>query len=260
MILIGLLLGILIGALLGLIGSGGSILTIPILVYVMDILPSEATTYSLFIVGTTSLVGAIKGAKDKLLDYKTALYFGVPSIISIYVMRKFLVPIFPEVFFSLGQIKITKDIAIMLLFSFLMIFASISMIKKNNVEKNQNDTINYNQLIFKGLFIGFLTGFIGVGGGFLIIPTLLYAARLNMRQAVATSLIIISFNSLMGFVGSINKSNINWYFLLEFTTFTVAGIFIGITLNKKINAEKLKISFGWFVLLTGFYIIIKQFF
>jgi uncharacterized protein len=258
--IIGFVLGILIGVSLGLIGSGGSILTIPILVYLLNISPSNATTYSLFIVGVSALVGSLKGAKDKLLDFKMALYFGLPSIISIFIMRKFLVPLLPNILFEIPSFSVSKDFFIMFVFAVLMVLASISMIRKTTINVNDNFKIDFKKIIFKGLFIGILTGFVGVGGGFLIIPTLLFSARLPMKNAVATSLIIIAFNSLIGFAGSISNTKIEWTFLLEFTAFSIAGIFVGILLSKKTSNEKLKPVFGWFVLITGIYIIIKELF
>ena len=256
--IIGFILSILIGISLGLIGSGGSILTIPILVYILHVSPSDATTYSLFVVGTSALAGSFNGAKNKLLDYKIALYFGLPSVISIFLMRQFLVPLLPNDLITISNFTLTTDLLIMLVFSVLMILASFSMIQKRKMTENDSSEINHNNLILKGVFVGLLTGFVGVGGGFLIIPALLFTAKLPMKKAVATSLIIIFFNSLIGFLGSITSTKIEWNFLLLFTAFAVIGIFIGMFLSKKIANEKLKPLFGWFVLLTGIYIIIKE--
>lgn len=256
--IIGFILSILIGISLGLIGSGGSILTIPILVYVFHVSPSDATTYSLFVVGVTALAGSINGAKHKLLDFKTALYFGLSSVIAVFLMRKFLVPLLPDELLTISNFTLSTDLLIMLVFSVLMILASFSMIQKRIDVKDESREINYNSLILKGVFVGLLTGFVGVGGGFLIIPALLFTAQLPMKKAVATSLIIIVFNSLLGFLGSVSTTTIQWNFLLLFTTFAVLGIFIGMYLSKKIPNDKLKPAFGWFVLLTGIYIIIKE--
>ncbi len=256
--IIGFILSILIGISLGLIGSGGSILTIPILVYVFHVSPSDATTYSLFVVGVSALAGSIKGAKLKLLDYKTALYFGLPSVISVFYIRKFIVPLLPKELLTISNFTLTTDLLIMLVFSILMILASFSMIQKRKIIEKESTEVNHNSLLIKGVFVGVLTGFVGVGGGFLIIPALLFTAKLPMKNAVATSLIIIVFNSLIGFLGSITTTKIEWNFLLLFTVFAVIGIFIGMYLSKKIANEKLKPLFGWFVLLTGIYIIIKE--
>lgn len=255
--IIGFALGTLIGISLGIIGSGGSILTIPILVYIMSVSPSNATTYSLFIVGISALVGSIKGAKDNLLDYKIALSFGLPSIASIFIMRKYLVPMLPDTLFSIMNFTVTKDFFIMLVFAVLMILASFSMIKKDSETALSHEKTDTYNIIAKGIFVGLLTGFVGVGGGFLIIPTLIFSAKLPMKKAVATSLIIIAFNSLIGFAGS-PITTIDWPFILEFTGFAVIGILVGMYFSKKISSEKLKPAFGWFVLVMGIYIIIKE--
>lgn len=256
--IIGFLLGILIGISLGLIGSGGSILTIPVLVYLMHIVPSVATAYSLFIVGISALAGSIKGAKQKLLSYRIALYFGIPSIVSIFIMRKYIVPSLPNTFFTIGDFIFTKDFVIMLVFSILMITSSISMIRKNPFGTSEENQLATSKIITLGIIIGLLTGFVGVGGGFLIIPTLIYEAKLPMKKAVATSLVIIALNSIIGFIGSVDNVVIHWGFLLAFTAFAVVGIFTGMYLSQKISSEKLKPVFGWFILLTGIYILLKE--
>lgn len=256
--IIGFLLGILIGISLGLIGSGGSILTIPVLVYLMNIIPSTATAYSLFIVGISALAGSIKGAKQKLLSYRIAIYFGLPSIISIFVMRKYLVPQLPSVFFTIGDFIFSKDLVIMVVFAVLMILSSVSMIRKNPFSTTDEADLAAGKIILLGSVIGLLTGFVGVGGGFLIIPTLIYEAKLPMKKAVATSLVIIAFNSLIGFAGSVDNIVFDWVFLLSFTAFAVIGIFTGMYLSQKISSEKLKPVFGWFILAIGIYILIKE--
>lgn len=255
---VGFILGILIGISLGLIGSGGSILAIPVLVYLMQIVPSTATVYSLFIVGISALAGSIKGVKQKLLSTRVVLFFGIPSVLSIFVMRKFLVPLLPEVLFTTNGFVFSKDLVIMSLSAILMILSSISMIRKNPISAGDETQLATGKIILQGIVIGMLTGFVGVGGGFLIIPTLIYKARLTMKKAVATSLVIIAFNSLIGFAGSIGTIKIDWIFLLTFTAFAVVGIFTGMFLSQKISSEKLKPAFGWFILATGMYILIKE--
>ena len=126
---LGFALAILVGISLGLIGSGGSILTVPILVYVMAVEPVLATAYSLFIVGATSLVGGVQNALQKKVDFKTVLIFGVPSIVAVYLTRAYLLPLIPDVLLSVESFQLTKSIALMVLFSIVMIFASISMIR-----------------------------------------------------------------------------------------------------------------------------------
>ena len=265
MAILGYLLAALVGISLGLIGSGGSILTVPILVYIMGVNPVLATAYSLFIVGSTALVGGVQSAFQKRVDFKTVLIFGIPSIAAVYATRMWLMPAIPKDIFSIGELVITKSIALMLLFAVVMILASISMIrsgkKKEVVDEHAALKYNYPMILLEGTVVGLLTGLVGAGGGFLIIPALVLLAKMPMKLAVGTSLFIIAAKSLIGFIGDLQGSEIiDWKLLGIFTAFAVAGIFIGIFLSKKVPGEKLKKGFGWFVLIMGIYIIIKELF
>ena len=236
--ILGYLLAALVGISLGLIGSGGSILTVPILVYIMGVNPVLATAYSLFIVGSTALVGGIQSAFQKRVDFKTVLIFGIPSIAAVYATRMWLMPAIPKEIFSIGTLVITKSIALMLLFAVVMILASISMIrsgkKKEIVDENATLKYNYPMILLEGAVVGLLTGLVGAGGGFLIIPALVLLAKMPMKLAVGTSLFIIAAKSLIGFIGDLQGSEIiDWKLLGIFTAFAVAGIFIGIFLSKK---------------------------
>lgn len=257
-------LAVIVGISLGLIGSGGSILTVPILVYIMGVDPVLATAYSLFIVGATALVGSVQSALQKRVDFKTVLIFGIPSIAAVYATRMWLIPFIPKELFSIGSFAVTKPIALMLLFAVVMILASVSMIrpgKKEDPDENTPMTYNYPMILLEGVVVGMLTGLVGAGGGFLIIPALVLLARMPMKLAVGTSLFIIAAKSLIGFIGDLQGSEIiDWTLLGIFTAFAVAGIFIGILLSKKIPGQKLKKGFGWFVLVMGIYIIIKELF
>ena len=260
----GYVLAVIVGISLGLIGSGGSILTVPILVYVMAVNPVLATAYSLFIVGSTALVGGVQSAIQKRVDFKTVLIFGVPSIAAVYATRMWLVPFIPTELFSIGSQMITKSIALMLLFAVVMILASVSMIKPGKhkeTDENAPRVYNYLMILLEGAVVGLLTGLVGAGGGFLIIPALVLLARMPMKLAVGTSLFIIAAKSLIGFIGDLQGSEIiDWKLLGIFTAFSIAGIFIGILLSKKIPGQKLKKGFGWFVLIMGIYIIFKELF
>lgn len=251
---------LLIGLVLGLIGGGGSILTVPILVYALSLNPVIATAYSLFIVGTTSLVGAVRNMKKGMVDFKTAIIFAIPAFIAVYLTRAFLIPAIPEELFLVGDFVVTKNLAIMLFFAVIMLLASLSMIRNKNKETHENEVITYNYplIIIEGLVVGTITGIVGAGGGFLIIPALVLLAKLPMKKAVATSLFIIAIKSLIGFLGDVQTHYIDWSFLLSFTALSVLGIFIGIWLNQFIDGKKLKKAFGWFVLLMGIYIIYKE--
>ncbi len=257
-------LAALVGVSLGLIGSGGSILTVPILVYVMGVNPVLATAYSLFIVGSTALVGGVQSAMQKTVDFKTVFIFGLPSIAAVYATRMWLLPIIPEKLFSISALVITKPIGLMLLFAVVMILVSVSMIrpgKNKEAMGNAPMVYNYPMILLEGAAVGILTGLVGAGGGFLIIPALVLLARMPMKLAVGTSLFIIAAKSLIGFIGDVQGSQvIDWKLLGSFTAFAVIGIFIGIFLSRKMHGDKLKVAFGWFVLVMGIYIIVKEIF
>jgi len=261
--IIGYFASALIGISLGLIGGGGSILTVPVLVYLFGVDPVLATAYSLFIVGSTSLVGSYPKYREGMVNLKTALIFGIPAILAVYATRAFLVPIIPDPVFNLGGLSISKAMMMMGLFAILMVFASYSMIRGN-----KNDTapeapqipqkFNYPMILLEGSVVGVLTGLVGAGGGFLIIPALVLFSKLPMKQAVGTSLLIIAAKSLIGFTGDLGHYQMDWLLLGTVTTLAIGGIFVGNRLSRTIDGEKLKKAFGWFVLIMGIYILIKE--
>lgn len=257
--ILGYIASILIGLSLGLIGGGGSILTVPLLVYLFKIEPTMATSYSLFIVGSTSLVGAWRNYVKGNVSLKTTLLFGVTSVTTVFLTRKFIIPAIPERITTIGSIVISRDLLTMVLFALLMLVASIKMIKgrkKDAVGTKKSSSIF--SLVLYGIGIGLVTGFLGAGGGFLIIPALVFFVGLDMKTAIGTSLAIIALNSLIGFTGDIGTLPIDWVFLLTVSAISVAGIFVGIQLGKKIPGAKLKKGFGWFVLIMGIYILIRE--
>ena len=258
--ILGYIGALLIGLVLGLIGGGGSILTVPILVYALSLNPVIGTAYSLFVVGATSLVGAVKNIMKGMVDIKTAIIFAIPAFIAVYLTRAFLIPAIPEELFTVGDFMITKNLAIMLFFAIIMLLASVSMIRNKRKETDEEAEITYNYplIIIEGIVVGTITGIVGAGGGFLIIPALVLLAKLPMKKAVATSLLIIAVKSLIGFIGDVQNLEIDWPFLLILTGISIVGIFIGIWLNKFIDGKKLKKGFGWFVLVMGIYIIYKE--
>jgi uncharacterized protein len=257
----GYLASVLIGVALGLIGGGGSILTVPVLVYLFGINPIVATGYSLFIVGLTSAVGSVAYFQKGLVNLRTAIVFGIPSIAAVFATRAFIVPAIPAHVFSIGSFAVSKSILLMLLFAILMIAASYSMIKKDkpaNGKPTGPQKFNYPLILVEGLVVGMLTGLVGAGGGFLIIPALVVLSKLPMKAAVGTSLVIIAAKSLIGFFGEGGETTIDWAFLAKVSAFAIGGIFIGTALAKRIDGNKLKPAFGWFVLVMGVYIIIKE--
>lgn len=259
----GYIAAVLIGILLGMIGSGGSILTVPVLVYLMNINPLIATTSSLFIVGVTSLVGGFRSYAKKQVDFRALTEFGIPSIFSIFITRHYILPAIPAQF-SIAGIQLTKEMFLMIVFAILMLTASFSIMRvEENDDKNENQKSRPNQalpLILLGLLIGVITGLLGAGGGFLIIPSLVLFLKLPMKTAVGTSLLLIAINSLFGFLFSLKQFEYNWPLIIAFTVLAVAGIFAGSKLAEKISGRSLKKGFGWFVLIMGIFIIIKELF
>jgi uncharacterized membrane protein YfcA len=274
--ILGYIGAILMGLSLGLIGGGGSILTVPILVYLFHVDAVLATAYSLFIVGLTSLVGSFSHIKLGNIHWRTAIVFGIPSIISVFLTRSMLVPRIPDPILTIGQdpnggaaFVLTKSVGLLLLFAVIMVLAAYSMIKPTKKPAtvcaegtdNAEPQFNYPLILAEGAVVGVVTGLVGAGGGFLIIPALVLLAKLPMKQAVGTSLMIIAAKSLIGFVGDMRGDEmIDWSFLMSFSAIAVGGILLGSWLSERIPGEKLKPAFGWFVLVMGTYIIFKELF
>ncbi|QNL23108.1 sulfite exporter TauE/SafE family protein [Hyphobacterium sp. CCMP332] len=265
--ILGYIGALLIGVTLGLIGGGGSILTVPILVYILGISPVLATAYSLFVVGVSAAIGSFKYFQKGLLNYKTAIVFAIPSFIAVFLTRRFLLPAIPLQLTVFGDISFSKDLFIMVFFAMIMLFAAYSMIKNKPAESGQNENenetepeFNYFMILSEGAVVGVLTGLVGAGGGFLIIPALVIFAKIPMKMAVGTSLLIIAAKSLIGFLGDIGQQNIDWNFLLLFTLVSSFGILLGSFLNNYISGRKLKTGFGYFVLVMAIYILFKELF
>lgn len=254
----GYIASVFIGLTLGLIGGGGSILTVPVMVYLFEVGPAEATSYSLFIVGSTSLVGAVRKYSAGQVSIKTATLFGVTSVITVLLVRRYVLTAIPEHLGAIGSWEVTRSALIMILFAVLMLLASISMIRGRKDVAKSEKPVKMLPLILYGVAIGCVTGLLGAGGGFLLVPALVFIVGLDMKKAVGTSLAIIAINSLIGFTGDIGQFDIDWGLLLTVTVIALAGIFTGIALSKKIPGAKLKKGFGWFVLIMGAYILIKE--
>jgi uncharacterized protein len=254
--LIGYCFAALIGVSLGLTGSGGSILTVPILVYLFHLSPLIATSYSLFIVGSTSLVGAISSHMNRLIDLRVSLLFGLPSAVTVFFTRKFLLPAIPEHVATFGNYEIEFSSLTMILFALLMLLTSLSIFRPAHDWRKPAHTER--TVVLYGIGVGLVTGFLGAGGGFLLIPALVLLLGIEMKKAVAISLLLITLNSLIGFLGDLGSFEIDWKFLGLITTIAVGGIFVGNFLSKKIKGDKLKKIFGWLVLVIGIYILVKE--
>ena len=262
--IIGYIASVFIGISLGLIGGGGSILTVPVLVYFFSQSAELSTAYSLFIVGTTALVGGIRNAALGNVDYKTAVVFAIPAFIAVYLTRAYLVPAIPQEILTIGAYALSKDVAIICFFALVMLAASVSMIRKKSEEGSEDVEVtpSYNvpAIFVEGTVAGVLTGIVGAGGGFLIIPALVLFAKLPMKKAVGTSLMIIAAKSLIGFIGDVQRPEVimDWTLLFTITVMAVVGIFVGIFMTKFIDGRKLQKGFGWFVLAMAVYILLMQ--
>lgn len=258
--LIGYTAAVLIGLSLGLIGGGGSILTVPVLVYLFHVDTVSATSFSLFVVGVTALFGAVGAWRKGLIDLPMAAMFGAPSIVAVWITRKFLMPAIPMVIDLPNGHAVTKPMLLMGLFALLMLGSAIAMIKgkKGSDVAVQRKSPSVPLVILEGTIVGALTGLVGAGGGFLIIPALVILAGLEMKVAVGTSLLIIASKSLIGFTGDLGKIDIQWALLGSVTTLAIIGLFIGQRLSDHVSSDKLKPAFGWFTLVMGLFILTKE--
>lgn len=256
----GYALSVLIGVSLGMIGGGGSILTVPVLVYFMGVNPVLSTAYSLFVVGVTSLAGALRYIRKDMVNYRAAVVFSIPSFIAVFTARMWIVPAIPYSLFYVGTTEVTRDLAVMLFFALIMLAAAISMIRSSRNARPEQEAVSfdYPMIAVEGAIVGLVTGLVGAGGGFLIIPALVLLAGLPMKQAVGTSLLIIAAKSLIGFLGDIGNQPIDWSFLSIFTGLATVGIFIGSFLSDRVNGLQLRKGFGWFVLTMAIYILSRE--
>jgi len=251
-----------IGLSLGLIGAGGSILTIPVFVYILKKDPISSSVYSMFVVGISSMAGSIQSIFNKLVDFRVVLTFGIPSVIGVFIARKTIFPVIPDEFFSIGSFTLSKSMLFMLCLSSLMFLAARRMLKPvtKNDRVEQVDKPVTISLLIRGLLVGMVTGLLGIGGGFLIVPALYLLVNLPVKKAIGTALLIITINSLFSFVNSYTSMEIDWLLLIKFSLGAVVGIIVGTKLSRKIPGHYLKRTFGWVILCMSFYIVYKQFF
>lgn len=260
--LIGYMAAVLMGATLGLIGGGGSILTVPILVYLLGVDPVRATGYSLFVVGLTALVGVVRYVRAGLVDYRSVLVFGLPALVGVYTVRRVVVPSLPEEIWRTGAFVVTRGLLVMLVFAIVMIVAAGSMIVSRRADPPPDRMGTHRAAplaMLEGIVVGSVTGFVGAGGGFLIVPALVFFMGLPVRKAIGTSLLVITINSLVGFTGDLQTSSgTRWALLGIFSTLSVVGILAGVELNHRVPAQRLRPIFGWFVLAMGVAILLKE--
>jgi uncharacterized protein len=252
---------LLIGAVLGVIGGGGSILTVPVLIFFFALNPMVASAYSLFIVGVTSLIGSTGYIKDGCVDWKMVILFGLPSILAVYFTRAFVLPTLPDHILDIGDFELSKASLILLLFAFLMIASSFSMIRPRKFNNSKvQDSKNILLIMLEGLIVGVLTGLVGAGGGFLVIPAMVVLSGLEMKKAIGTSLVVVAAKSLIGFLGDEISIDLDWTLLIQTTLLSIVGILLGLFIAQKVEAETLKPAFGWFTLVLGIVMIISSIF
>lgn len=263
MIALGYFLGLLIGICLGMMGAGGAIMTIPVLVYLFGFDALLATFYSLFIVGITALIGTVGYIRNKLFDAKTVFFFGFPSIISVLLTTRVLLPVIPDVLLETGSFTLSKQLLLLILFALLMIIAAIAMLNSSRAIKTQEykefQRYRYVLIMLQGLLVGLVTGLFGAGGGFIIVPALVVLAQLPMKKAVGTSLCIITINCIIGFISKYEIMAVtDWKFLILFTSLTILGILTGVMISRRISGQRLKKIFAIFMLVMGSFILIKE--
>jgi hypothetical protein len=254
--MIGFGLGLVIGLVLGLLGGGGSVLIMPVLVYIFQLNPVEATAHSLLAVGCGAVMGTLGSLKNNQVNWKTGIAFGFPSMCAVYAVQRWGIDAIPLKISMFGY-ALTRDTFIMGIFAILMISAAYSMLRQKKERTRIFEERNMGWLIvLEGLIVGALTGLVGAGGGFLIVPALIILLRMSVEMAIGTSLFIIALKSFVGFFGAMGSgANINWMLILPFLTLTVTGCFFGSRWRAYIQEAVLKRMFGWLILIVGLVIL-----
>ncbi len=254
MLILGYALAALIGLSLGLMGGGGSILTVPIFVYVLGYSAKSAIAMSLPVVGTTSLVGALGHWRAGNVQLRTALIFGAIAMAGAYLGARLAV-------YVSGTVQLTL-LAIVILVAATSMFRNSRRSAAAGIQGDANAdaafTLPIGKMIAVGLAVGILTGIVGIGGGFLIVPALVVLGRVPMKQAIGTSLLVIAMNSAAGFMGYLGQVAIPWGFLAGFTAVAIAGILVGTSLVRLIPAAQLKRGFSVFLVVIGAFMLYKN--
>ena len=239
-----IMLGFAIGLSLGLLGGGGSILTVPALVYLVGLSPQAAVTASLVIVGANSAMGAFMHRSQGTLNWKVALVFGGTGMAMAYL--------------AAGWSKALPSTTLMMLFAVLMLVVGLFMMLKPTPLGNDEGGRGWLVTVLTGAGVGLLTGFLGVGGGFLIVPALVMLVGLSMRQAVGTSLVVIAMNSLAGFLGHLQGPPIDIQVVVIFVAAGLAGALVGTRLTRLVHPEHLRKAFAVFVIGLAIFLLVDN--
>ncbi|MBM9578111.1 sulfite exporter TauE/SafE family protein [Leptospira sp. 201903070] len=265
MLILGYIAAFLMGTSFGLIGAGGSILMVPILFYLFGQNAIQATTNSLFVVGVTALIGALIKAKSGHINLRTGFLFAMPGFVGIYIAKHFILASLPDILIHRFGFTLTKSLLVMTVFAIIMAFSSWAMIRSGSSAAEEGSppikatSSNFVGIGFKGLTVGAITGFVGAGGGFLIIPALALLLKFPLNVAVGTSLAIIAANSLFGF--AISFSSVQFEdcpLLLTVSILGIGGMFFGQILSSKMEERYLRRGFGYFVFVAAFLILWDQ--
>lgn len=256
---IGLLLAVCIGISLGLLGGGGSILAVPVLIYVMGVPTKSAVAMSLMIVGSVSLIGAIPHWRAGNINFKNAFIFGATTMLGAFLGAK-----------AAATLPFITEAVQMVLFAGLMLVAAVLMIRrKDRTEQPKPEPISSSssrdnpiwhwlQITASGLGVGILTGLVGVGGGFAIVPALVLSLKTPMKEAIGTSLLVISMNSATGFLGYLGHVDLDWKLMVGFLLTASVGILIGSYLGRFVSAKQLQRGFGFFLLAMSAFILFEN--
>ncbi|MGB4967943.1 MAG: sulfite exporter TauE/SafE family protein [Saprospiraceae bacterium] len=259
-LIIAYILAILMGFILGLLGAGGAILTIPILVYLVGMNPMDAITSSLFVVCLTSLSAGLNYIRIKKINARAIFLFGIPSVITIWCTRRYLLPLIPDPVLKTDTILIEKSTFLLVLFALLIFTSAFKMIQASSsaiLPNNQKKSIA--PFILNGLLLGVITGLLGAGGGFLIVPALVLILNLDFKTADGTSLLIIAINTGVGLLSDFKLlQHLDWNFIFIFTGIAILSSFIGAAVSGSVSSSKLKPVFGYFLLIVASYILIKE--
>lgn len=241
-----LILAIAIGLSLGLLGGGGSILTVPLLTYVAGMDPKEAIAASLFVVGATSVLSTLTHARMGNVQWRTGLIFGVASMAGAFLGGLLG-----------GQIP---GVILMLAFAVMMIATAVAMLRgrKKRAAGDEPKKLPLGKILIEGLVVGLVTGLVGAGGGFLVVPALALLGGLSMPVAVGTSLLVISMKSFAGLAGYLTTVSLDWPLVLSVTGMALIGALIGARLTKVVPEQALRKGFGIFVLVMGIFVLSQE--